>query len=226
MKDFSGLERSLGHSFSDRALLRRALTHPSFGPMNNQRLEFLGDAVLQLCVSDLLFHREPALSEGGMTRLRALLVCRKALSAMALSVCLGQYVLMSVECEKNGGRKKQSILSDAMEATLAAIYLDSGLLPAMAVIKALLEPYLRERMADTDSKSELQELLQADGKEAPSYTTLSQDGPAHQRSFTVAVYSRDKELARATGQSKKHAQQEAARIALHQVRGTGNTDET
>ncbi len=226
VSSLSELESSLGYVFTDRSLLKRALSHPSVGPVNNQRMEFLGDAVLQLCVSGMLFALKPELTEGAMTRLRAQLVCRKTLSALACELHLGAHICMSPECDKSGGRNKQSILSDAMEALLAAVYLDGGLEGVAPVLGNLLSKPLAERtQLEPDSKSKLQELLQSEGKEPPQYRLVSQSGPPHLRMFSVAVCLNGRELGRGEGTSKKEAEQHAAMNALMDIEAAERRDE-
>lgn len=219
MNDLNELMRALGHSFKNRKLLECALTHPSMGVKNNQRLEFLGDAVLQLVISRRLYLSNPDLHEGQLTQMRQKLVCERALADVARVLDLGRYLLMDRGCEQTGGRNQDSVLSDAMESVLAAVYLDGGLDAATAVIDALW-PHSAAQTADP--KSVLQERLQACGLETPDYQTLSEEGPAHARVFSVAVYIKGQEAARGSGSSKKRAEQAAAAAALQKLNdGTG-----
>lgn len=204
----------LGYAFKDASLLRRALTHPSASGDDNQRLEFLGDAVLQLCMSDIIYTAHSRMREGQMTHLRALLVCQDALCNVARALGLGQHIAMDKSCAASGGRDKPSILSDAMEAVLAAVYLDGGFAAARAVIARLWKDDDSRDIRDIDSKSLLQQRLQADQLGTPTYDTVLEQGPPHLRTFTVAVYLAGRELARGTGASKKRAEQEAAKNAL------------
>ena len=213
------LMRILGYEFRNPALLERALTHPSMGRDDNQRLEFLGDAVLQYLMSDILYAAYPQEREGVLTHLRALLVCEAALSQVAAGLRIGEALKMDRGEELTGGRTKPSVLCDAMEAVLAAVYLDGGLEAARQIIlKHWPKPEDVCRPMQ-DSKGALQEYLQQDSGEAPTYDIVEQSGPPHDRSFTAAVYRYGKELARGTGRSKKLAEQAAALQALKQLKG-------
>ena len=208
------LMNALGYQFRNQALLRQALTHPSMGKEDNQRLEFLGDAVLQYIMSDLLYQSHPADQEGSLTHLRALLVCEAALSQVARGLGIGQALRMDRGEELTGGRDKPSVLCDAMEAVLAAVYLDGGMDAArQLVLRHWPRPEDVHRPMQ-DSKGALQEHLQRDGGETPTYEIIEQSGPPHDRRFEAAVYRYGKELARGTGRSKKQAEQAAALNAL------------
>ena len=208
------LMNALGYQFRNQALLRQALTHPSMGKEDNQRLEFLGDAVLQYIMSDLLYQSHPADQEGSLTHLRALLVCEAALSQVARGLGIGQALRMDRGEELTGGRDKPSVLCDAMEAVLAAVYLDGGMEAArQLVLRHWPRPEDVHRPMQ-DSKGALQEHLQRDGGETPTYEIIEQSGPPHDRRFEAAVYRYGKELARGTGRSKKQAEQAAALNAL------------
>ncbi len=210
--NYTPLTDALGYVFTREALLRRALTHPSFGAEDNQRLEFLGDAVLELCVSESLYRAHPGMQEGGLTRLRAGLVRMESLAQAAESVALSEYLLMDKSCEMAGGRQNPSVLCDAMEAVIAAVYLDGGLQAAQGVVARLLSHIAGE--TELDAKSELQMRRQARELSAPEYAVVEESGLAHQRVFTVAVLLDGREVARGTGATKKKAEQEAARRAL------------
>ena len=158
--DLSKLENALGYRFQRPALLRLALTHPSCGAENNQRLEFLGDAVLQLSMSDIVFRAHPEQEEGGMTFLRARMVREETLCAVARHLSLGQYMRMDHGCELSGGRDRPAVLADAMEAVLAAIYLDGGFEPASRVVRTLWPKEQEVPLPVTDNKTALQEYLQ------------------------------------------------------------------
>lgn len=225
MNDLSTLMLSMQYSFDNIKLLERALTHPSYSEKNNQRLEFLGDAVLGYLMSDVLFRMKPRLSEGVMTRMRASLIREATLFEVAQSISLGNYIRMSAECERNGGRNRSSIISDAMEALIAAVYLDGGMEKASALVSTLWADQLSQASDTSDSKSVLQEKLQAMGREAPTYRTLSEDGPPHQRIYQVAVYAEGCELARGSGSSKKRAEQEAAKLVLKKFASLVKFDE-
>ena len=211
------LMNTLGYQFKNPALLKRALTHPSMGADDNQRLEFLGDAVLQYIMSDILYHTHPKDREGSLTHLRALLVCEAALSQVARSLHVGDALIMDKGEVLTGGRNKPSVLCDAMEAILAAVYLDGGLEEARAIVKRHWPKPEEVHRPMQDSKGALQEHLQKDGGDAPTYQILAQDGPPHDRTFEAAVYRYGVELARGSGKTKKQAEQAAALAALEKL---------
>ncbi len=209
------LQKALGYAFRNEAHLRLALTHPSTKLPDNQRLEFLGDAVLEFCVSDMLYRKYPALHEGELTARRAALVCERTLSVIARSMDLGRTLVMGHGEEQTGGREKPSILADAMEAVFAAIYMDGGIDAAHRVILHLFEE--DERLIawrGHDDKSALQEYTQANGLDLPAYTIIAQEGPDHDRRFTAQVSVLGKPIATGVGNSKKAAEQAAAKAAL------------
>ena len=208
------LEKALGYTFRNRELLGRALTHPSMGKPDNQRLEFLGDAVLQFLMSDQLFRTHPEDREGSLTHLRALLVCEAALSQVARKLGVGQALVMDRGEELTGGREKPSVLCDAMEAILAAAYLDGGLAAARGIMERCWPRPEEVQRPTQDSKGALQELLQQDGGEPPEYRITGRSGPAHDPRFEATVYYRGEPLAVGCGNTKKHAEQEAAVQAL------------
>lgn len=212
--DLSVLEAALGHRFRNPAYLRLALTHPSCGAQNNQRLEFLGDAVLQLSMSDIVYHAHPEEEEGGMTFLRARMVREETLCAVARHLNLGAYMRMDHGCEMTGGRQRPAVLADAMEAVLAAVYLDAGFDEAARIVRALWPREQEVSLPVTDNKTALQELVQAHGLPSPAYHTIAEEGPAHLRVFTVEVCCEGRPLAQGTGNSKKKAEQAAAGAAL------------
>ena len=213
------LMNTLGSQFKNPALLRQALTHPSMGGADNQRLEFLGDAVLQYLMSDILYATHPASREGQLTHLRALLVCEAALSQVARSLQVGEALLMDKGEALTGGRDKPSVLCDAMEAILAAVYLDGGLEAARGIILRCWPKPEDVHRPMQDSKGALQEHLQKDGGDAPTYAILAQDGPPHDRTFEAAVYRYGVELARGVGKTKKQAEPAAALAALEKFTG-------
>ena len=213
------LMNALGYRFKNPALLRRALTHPSMGAEDNQRLEFLGDAVLQYVMSDILYKTHPKDREGQLTHLRALLVCEAALSQVARSLHVGEALLMDKGEALTGGRDKPSVLCDAMEAILAAAYLDGGLDAARGIVQRHWPKPEEVHRPMQDSKGALQEHLQKDGGDAPTYQILAQDGPPHDRTFEAAVYRYGVELARGSGKTKKQAEQAAALAALEKLTG-------
>ncbi|MBE5771576.1 MAG: ribonuclease III [Clostridia bacterium] len=219
MADFMQLQQELGYQFQDVSLLKLALTHPSHHHKHNQRLEFLGDAVLELCVSEKIFEKHPEMQEGAMTQLRQKLVREEKLAKAAESIHLGDAILMDKGCALSGGRKNPSVLCDAFEAVLAAVYLDGGLEAARAVVTRLIGDCSEK--GENDGKSALQEYLQAKGKIAPVYQTIAEEGPPHDRRFTVAVVIDGKEISQGTGTSKKRAEQAAATAALELIQRSG-----
>lgn len=208
------LMKNLGYTFRDPSLLRQALTHPSMGGADNQRLEFLGDAVLQYLMSDILYAASPEDQEGSLTHQRALLVCEAALSQVARALQVGEALIMDKGEALTGGRDKPSVLCDAMEAILAAVYLDGGLDAARGIILRHWPKPGEVQRPMQDSKGALQEYLQKDGGDAPTYAIIEQSGPPHDRTFVAAVSRYGVELAQGTGRSKKLAEQAAALAAL------------
>lgn len=217
----------MGYIFRDQSLLEEALTHRSFlkeagkeRSSSYERLEFLGDAVLGLSVSRYLFENFPDKDEGELTKLKATLVSEANLSRRAKLITLGKYLHLSAEEEKSGGRSRPSILSDSYEALLGAIFLDGGLAAAEQFIQAHLLRNLKETAEDKSMqnyKGELLELLQAEGEGIPKYEVLEEEGPDHQKMFTIGVYSRGKLLGTGKGLSKKEAEQIAAKMALEEL---------
>ncbi len=205
---------ALGYTFHDEALLRRALTHPSAGKEDNQRLEFLGDAVLQYLMSDRLYRNHPSDREGSLTHMRALLVCEAALSPIAQKLGIGEALVMDRGEEMTGGRTKPSVLCDAMEAVLAAVCLDGGMDAARAVVERCWPAESEVSRPMQDSKGRLQEILQQNGGETPSYRITGTSGPPHAPVFEAAVFRGDREIGRGTGKTKKQAEQAAAVAAL------------
>lgn len=205
---------ALGYTFHDEALLRRALTHPSAGKEDNQRLEFLGDAVLQYLMSDRLYRNHPSDREGSLTHMRALLVCEAALSPIAQKLGIGEALVMDRGEEMTGGRTKPSVLCDAMEAVLAAVCLDGGMDAARAVVERCWPAESEVSRPMQDSKGRLQEILQQNGGEKPSYRITGTSGPPHAPVFEAAVFRGDREIGRGTGKTKKQAEQAAAVAAL------------
>ncbi len=215
------LEESLGHRFRDQDLLRLALTHRSFAnekglAEQNERLEFLGDAVLGLVTASMLFESYPDFPEGELSRRKSSLVSESALANVANDVGLGEVLRLGIGEDRSGGRNKPSLLSDAMEAVFGAIYLDGGLPAARTVIK----PLLRREMERTtnwdrrDAKTKLQELVQSHGLKVPRYRMIDEEGPDHAKTFTVECRIDGRAVGLGQGTSKKAAEQEAARHAL------------
>ncbi len=213
---------TLSYRFQNEALLVRALTHPSAGGEDNQRLEFLGDAVLQYCMSRILYERHSSMSEGGLTHRRALLVCEAALAKVAEDTGLAHYLIMNRSQEQDGGRENPSILADAMEAVLAAVCLDGGLDAALSLVKRLW-PAEESISQALDAKSALQEWLQAKGLSAPSYVLLETEGPPHSRVFTAQVNAQGLPPFSGKGKTKRQAEQQAAEKALAHAKGSGGS---
>lgn len=235
------LESALGHQFANRGLLQQALTHSSFARENaeaagdNEQLEFLGDAVLQLVASQELFQRFPAYQEGELSKLRAHLVNANHLVHCAQKLELGSYLRLGRGEEKTGGRRKTALLADAVEALLAAVYLDGGLFVARAfVLSHILEPELDrlsgaagEVLLVADHKSRLQELLRASGRPEPRYEMIGEAGPAHRKSFTMQVIvlnsgNETEFVTVGSANSKKAASQLAAEKALERLQGNNH----
>jgi ribonuclease-3 len=216
-------EGSLGYTFNEPALLRLSLTHRSVssenpGRTDNERLEFLGDAVLQLVVTRRLYEHFPHLAEGKMAKVRAAVVSRPTLAEVARSIGLGDHIELAPAEERTGGRGKDSILADAMEAVIGAVYLDGGLDAATSTVLGLWASRIEERAKQPgvkDYKTRLQEVVARSG-ERPEYNTLG-SGPDHARSFMASVRVGGKLMGEGTGRSKKEAEQAAARLALDEL---------
>ncbi len=228
---FDSLCQRIGYHFKNTEVLRQACTHKSYvneqsesGSGDNERLEFLGDAVLDLVISDLLMEQFPKLPEGGLTKLRASLVSETGLSKIAEAIDLGQYLLLGKGEELTGGREKKSILSCAFEALIAAIYVDSremGLLPVQRVIHHLFEneiPPDEGSFLFHDFKTELQEYAQKKFQTTATYQLFSASGRDHEKEFEIAAILNEKEYGRGKGASKKRAEQLAAKAALAVLR--------
>ncbi|WP_457746067.1 ribonuclease III [Sulfurimonas sp.] len=217
-KTIETLEKKLQYEFKDKKLLIEALTHKSYKqPYDNERLEFLGDAVLDLVVGEYLFQKFRDSDEGKLSKIRASLVNETGFDKLARSLNLGDYILLSNAEDNNGGREKSSLLSNAFEAIMGAIYLEAGLQTVQEISIRLIESNHAEISLDSlfrDFKTTLQELTQARLGITPEYKVVASRGPDHQKEFEVAVFIDDKEYARASGKSKKIAQQEAARLAV------------
>lgn len=223
-----GLEELLGYRFDDRVLLVRALTHRSWanersdGAKDNEVLEFLGDSVLGLIVSDLLCTQHPDLSEGQMSKMKGFLVSADTLGRLADQFGLGGFILLGRGEEKTDGRAKNSILANAFEALIGALYLDGGLEQAQDFVLGQIEPLVGhfDEGAEPlrDFKSALQERVQARGLALPVYTVVEEEGPDHDKIFHVQVRIADRWEARGHGRTKKRAEQRAARQVLDQLR--------
>jgi len=217
-KNIETLEEILGYKFKDEKLIIEALTHKSYKqPYDNERLEFLGDAVLDLIVGEYLFFKFNTADEGKLSKIRASLVNESAFDKLARAINLGEYIYLSNAEQNNGGRDKPSLLSNAFEAIIGAIYLESGLETVKKIAISLIEKNYKEISLDSlfkDYKTTLQELTQAKYGITPEYKVIASRGPDHKKEFEVAVVIEDKEYARALGKSKKVAQQEAAKLAV------------
>lgn len=223
MKDLAEFQKKIGYTFKNLKLLERALTHTSYANENkdkttghNERLEFLGDSVLSLSVAHALFTRYPDRFEGDLTRGRAALVCEKTLYLMAKEIDLGEYLLLGKGEDISGGRNRPSVLSDAYEAVIAAIYLDGGMEEAEKFILPRAEKYLENHFSEIrrDYKSELQEIIQQNPEERISYVLVKESGPDHNKTFTVEVRLNSNVIGEGVAASKKQAEQQAAREAL------------
>ena len=211
------LETVIGHTFKDPSLLETALTHTSYANeakgrvKHNERLEFLGDSVLSIVVADYLFHHWTDRPEGELTKARASLVCESALFQFAQEIDLGRYLRLGRGEEMGGGRTRPSVVSDAFEALIAALYLDGG----MEAARAFILPFLTEgKTAEADYKTQLQEVIQQNPEERLRYELEGETGPDHDKHFQMAVYLNSNLIGRGEGHSKKAAEQAAARQAL------------
>jgi ribonuclease-3 len=225
--DIDSLQKSLKVKFKNPSLLEQALVHSSYlneypgsATAANERLEFLGDAVLGLIVAEKLYRDFPDMAEGEMTRVRSVLVRRETLAHIAAGLKVGDYLYLGKGEEASGGRRKPANLAAALEAVIAAIFLDSGLMVARKVVMGWLDSGLQEVIGwgkGVDYKSRLQELVQSKHRSSPSYRTVQATGPDHDRLFTVEVWHEDRVLGKGSGRSIKLAETEAARQALEQM---------
>ena len=220
------LEKKLGYRFRDRRLLEHAMTHSSYanehrgaGLTSNERLEFLGDSVLGMVVADYLFHEHPDMPEGELTRTRAALVCEGSLHEAAKGLELGRCLRLGRGEDAGGGRKRPSILADATEAMLAAVYLDGGMGAVRPIIRALILDKEQEKAADRDYKTALQELVQRTPGAAVSYKLARESGPDHCRSFEMEASVDGKVIGTGAGRTTKEAEQMAAKVALEKLNG-------
>ena len=222
--DYDELEKKIGYIFNDQALLKLALTHSSYSNEEKspnsedyERLEFLGDAVLELSVSEYLYEHNPNMYEGNMTKLRASLVCEPTLAICAREIGLDQYILLGKGEEQTGGRSRDSIISDVFESVTAAIYLDSSFDQARDFVTRFLSSDIEHRVMFCDSKSILQEHIQQKGKTL-AYELLEESGPAHDRTYRVSALIDGTKISEGSGRSKKGAEQEAAYQALLKIK--------
>lgn len=221
------LESNIGYTFNNKELLVEAMSHSSYinerkinKTGHNERLEFLGDAVLEIVSSDFLFKRFTELPEGKLSKMRAALVCEPALYECSKAISLGEYIKLGKGEEAGGGREKPSVVSDAFEALLGAVYLDGGMENAREIIhRFILTESQIEQAHISDSKSYLQELIQADKKNSTiSYRILDEHGPEHDKEFIVAVYIDDQKYGEGTGRNKKAAEKAAALHAIKLIK--------
>ncbi len=216
------LEKTIGYKFNNIKLLKRALSHSSYANENksiggsNERLEFLGDAVLSIIVSDAIFKDYTNLPEGELTRIRASLVCEKSLYGFAMQINLGDYLMLGKGERLNGGNTRPSILSDAFEAVIAAIYLDGGIKEATKFVMHFVRPELDSHDGGVfkDFKTKLQEIIQQNPEEHLEYRLVAESGPDHDKLFTVEVCLNSNVIGKGTGRSKKQAEQLAAKEAI------------
>jgi len=222
MSDF---ERLLGYSFNDKNLLRTSFTHSSYAYENavesNERLEFLGDAILEMTISLYLYKRFPKLTEGDLTKLRAATVCEPSLAKMSRALGLCELLLLGKGEAATGGHERDSILSDAFEAVIGATFLDGGLKCASDIIERLFADYITDLHSTRgfgDYKTSLQELLQRDSLKPIVYNIISEQGPDHCKTFTAEILHGQKALGIGCGKSKKEAEQQAAFAALEKLK--------
>ena len=219
------LEEKLGYEFRDPALLENALTHSSCANesrgrrQSNERLEFLGDSILGMVVADHLYRNHPDLPEGELTRTRAALVCEGSLVEVAQCLELGAYLKLGKGEEAGGGRKRPSIIADAVEAVLAAVYLDGGIGSARKLIQKFILDREAEKSASRDYKTALQELVQRESGQVLKYRLTGEEGPDHDKRFFVEVDLNGEVAGRGKGHSKKEAEQMAAKAAIAKLKG-------
>jgi len=228
LPDLNDFEDRIGHKFTRRELLTRALTHKSYsheskegGVRDNETFEFLGDSVLGFVVGDILFHRFPTLDEGALSKMKAYLVSATSLAGKARLYGMGDVIMLGVGEEKSGGRKKDSLLANLFEALIAAVYLDGGIVPARHLIeRSFVHDFASLNEDDLlfhDYKTALQELAQGRGLQLPEYSVVGEEGPDHDKRFIIEVKVGSR-VARGEGSSKKEAQQQAAKHALDDFR--------
>ena len=225
-KDLKELEGKIGYKFDDFTLFTKAMIHSSYANEKhlpkyecNERLEFLGDAVLELVSSEFLFHNNPKLPEGELTKTRASMVCEPALAFCARDLDLGEYLLLGKGEDATGGRKRESVTSDAMEALIGAIYLDGGFANAKEFIHRFILNDIEHKQLFYDSKTILQEMIQATAGAHLEYEILREEGPDHHKVFEVRALSGGEELGRGTGGTKKAAEAVAAYHDILKLRG-------
>ncbi len=226
------LEQRIGYRFEDRGLLFKAMTHSSYANEHridkadcNERLEFLGDAVLEVVSSDYLYHRYPELSEGELSKMRASIVCEPTLALCAGDIELGGYLLLGKGEEATGGRGRNSVVSDAMEALIGAIYLDGGFASVKEFIHGFVLNDIEHKQLFFDSKTILQEMVQASGSEPLSYELIREEGPDHNKTFEARALVGLREIGRGTGRTKKAAESMAAYRGILWLKGTDYVSE-
>ncbi len=224
----SALEQRIGYLFKNEKLLFKALTHSSYAnemnihkENNNERLEFLGDAVLELVTSEYVYRAHEDLAEGDLTKLRASIVCEQTLSSCAKDMNIGEYLLLGKGEDSSGGRLRESILSDALEAIIGAIYLDGGFTNAKEFIHNNILTSVEQKQLFFDSKTILQEIVQ-NHKKKIRYKLISEEGPDHNKSFTMALYIGNEKISCGVGKSKKAAEQEAALQAIKKLQNSSD----
>lgn len=227
MEQIKEFQEKIGYQFQQEGLLRQALTHSSYANehrmkklSDNERLEFLGDAVLEIVTSDFLYHEHTDVPEGELTRVRASIVCEQTLAFCTRALNLGDFLFLGKGEDQTGGRKRKSILSDAFEAIIGAIYLDGGFASAKEFIHKFILKDIEHKKLFYDSKTILQEIVQSDykGKEI-EYVLTGEIGPDHDKKFVVSLVVGDKTLGEGTGRTKKAAEQEAAYRAIIKLKG-------
>lgn len=229
MKELRELEKKTGYTFQDFSLFRQALTHSSYANehrqehfRDNERLEFLGDAVLEIISSEFLFFQYPGMPEGDLTKFRASIVCEPTLALCTKELELGKYLLLGKGEERTGGRFRDSIVSDAMEALIGAIYLDGGFASAKEFISRFILNDIEHKQLFFDSKTILQEMVQAMGENPLSYELIREEGPDHNKIFEARALIGEEEVGRGTGRTKKAAESMAAYRGILKLREEEN----
>ena len=224
MSSLTDFEDKIGYHFKNQGLLRQALTHSSYANerhmkklSDNERLEFLGDAVLEIISSDFLYHNYPDVPEGQLTKLRASIVCEPTLALCTKELDLGDYLYLGRGENQTGGRKRKSILSDALEAVIGAIYLDGGFANAKEFVLKYILTDIEHKQLFYDSKTILQEVVQGEHEQL-DYRLVGESGPDHDKSFSVEVWIGEQKISEGSGHTKKAAEQEAAYHALIKLR--------
>jgi ribonuclease III len=229
LHEIARLEGSIGWSFNNKTLIDRALTHRSYANENmtatngdNEKLEFLGDAVLQLIISDFLMKKFPDYTEGQLSKLRSSIVNERSFADLSRTFRIGDYLLLGKGEEASGGRNKPSLLADAFESVIAAIYLDGGFEQTRSLVSAILAPLIKEGDVDSfyyDYKTAIQEKSLLLFKKIPHYVLISETGPDHDKFFEAGLYIEERLIATGKGKSKKEAEKQAARLAAEKLDG-------